>query len=339
MKLIDFHVHVFPDAMGRVLPALSQGSVLEKFGLGVSADHVHDLRKRARSLARPLVGKLHQAQTVLRHLPEAVRRGLDEVSGVVPLPALLLESSPRDLNEALEDSGLDGAVVIAAPPFATNEFVLETCADLAQGGKKLFPAVNIPKGVNRPAVTLRRLADQGAKLLKIHAATDGEGPETPRYRALLKAATDLGLPVILHTGCVHSHVLYKKPEYGQVDRFERWFESFPETRFILAHMNMHEPLVALDLAQQYPNLFVDTSWQPAEAIAEAVRRIGAERVLYASDWPLVGGNIDISLGRVQECVDSGLLRPDQAELILGKNALALLGEAKVPETVQAGAGR
>jgi hypothetical protein len=303
--VVDFHVHVLPDVLGAVVP--------------------QHLRKRARDWYRPVSSSLHKAQTVMRHLPETARRGLDGLSGIAPLPGLLFESTPADLKAAMDEAGVDHAVVIAAPPVTSNELVLETCA----GDSRLIPVVNIAPGVPRPGAALKRYVKKGARMLKIHCAVDGEkdGVNSARYRSLLKAASELGIPVILHTGCIHTRLFYKAPKLGRAELFKPWFSDYPDTTFILAHMNFHEPGVALDLAEDHPNLLVDTSWQPAEVIGEAVRRIGAERVLFGTDWPLVGHNLSIGIDRVRECVSAGTLNPAQADLILGGNAVKLLGLA------------
>jgi predicted TIM-barrel fold metal-dependent hydrolase len=258
---------------------------------------------------------------MLRHLPEPVRSRIDELSGLAPLPALLVESTALDLTEAMEQAGVDRALVIAHPPYMPNELVLEE----SQKNDRFIPVVFVPSGTSRPGQALKNYHEQGARVLKIHPASDGEGVDSPRYKALLKAAAELDMPVILHTGCIHSHVLYKDPEQGQAQRFAPWFENFRSLKFILAHMNYHEPNIALDLAEEYPNLYVDTSWQPAEVIGEAVRRIDASRVLFGTDWPFVGNNLKIGIQRIEDAVGIGMLNEEQSKLILGENAAKLLG--------------
>ncbi|MGZ3697765.1 MAG: amidohydrolase family protein [Bdellovibrionota bacterium] len=311
--IIDSHVHVFPDALGKIAPAFAQGPVAV-------------LRKRARSWWRPVSSSMHKMQTMLRHLPGAARFGLDEISGLAPLPSLLIEGTPHDLREETEAAGVSKAFVIAHPPYLTNETVLA----LAEEDPRLVPVVNIPRGTMRPGITLKKLVEQGARALKIHPAADGEGVESPRYRSLLRAASELGLPVILHTGCIHTHLLYRSPQEGKAERFEPWFKAFPNVKFVLAHLNFHEPLIALDLMERYPNLYADTSWQPAEIIGEAVRRVGAERILFGTDWPFVGGNLRIGLERIQDCIETGTMTEPQSRQILGENALKLFALEGAP---------
>lgn len=299
--IFDFHVHIFK---------------LPKF-----AENVQELRKQSRLALRPVSWGFHRLQTLMRILPDPIRKTVDEVGALAPIPMLMIESTARDLAEAMQENQVDHCLIIAQPPLISNEYVLEVCSR----NPKLIPAVNIPAGTPKPAQLLKKYVEKGARALKIHTALDGDPIGAPRYLALLKAASDLSLPVILHTGCIQNHLLFKKPESGLVDNFEPWFQKFPSVKFILAHMNYHQPDRALDLAEKYSNLYVDTSWQPAEIIGEAVRRLGPERVLFATDWPFAGNNFSVGIGRVHACIEAGTLNESQADLILGKNAIRILG--------------
>ncbi len=303
--IIDFHAHIFPNKVGSM----------------ANWPPLLNLKKNAKSWFKPFASSLHSLQPLSRTFPDPIRKKIDQIGGIVPIAGLLIESSSKDLDDAMKEAHVDYAVIIAHPPFISNELVL----DAAKENPSLIPFVNIPKGTQKPGIMLKKLIGQGAKGLKIHPAADGEGPESPRYRALLKVASEAGLPVVIHTGCFHTHLLYKNPEQGHAEKFQPWFENFKTIPFILAHMNFHDPQVAMDLAEEHPHLYLDTSWQPTEVIAEAVRRVGAERVLFATDWPFIGNNLKVGLKRVQDGIDAGLLNPTQTQLILGENAKKLLG--------------
>jgi predicted TIM-barrel fold metal-dependent hydrolase len=304
--IIDSHVHVFPDRWRQIAPEAAQAPIEE-------------LRKRARFWLKPVMNSLHKAQTVLRHLPKPALLALDELSGIAPLPTLLVEGTVSDLTEAMDEAGVDRALLIAHPPLINNDFVLDRCFE----EPRLLPVVNIPIGTARPGNELKSFVAKGASALKIHPAADGEGADSPRYKALLKTADELGLPVIIHTGCLHTHLLYKNPDQGQAQRYAPWFETYKNVNFVLAHMNFHEPNIALDLMEEHANVYADTSWQPAEVIGEAVRRVGPERILFGTDWPFVGNNVAVGLARIRDCVESGTVTDEQADQILGANAVKL----------------
>jgi predicted TIM-barrel fold metal-dependent hydrolase len=295
---IDSHAHVFPGSFKGVLS---------------------QLRKRSRRWLRPYTRAIHELQLYSRLLPETARRPFEELTSLGPVATLVLEATVQDLKEEMRMAGVKGALLIAHPPLAFNEFILS----VTEGNPGLYAAVNIPPGTPRAAVELKRFIDKGARALKIHRAADGEPLDSPHYASLLETADERQLPVILHTGCFHSHTFFKNPELGAIEGFLPWFSRYPHVRFILAHMNGHEPRLALDIAEDHANLFVDTSWQPTELIGEAVRRLGAERVLFGSDWPIVGGNMRVGKARIAECVTKGTLKPAEAEFVLGKNAMRL----------------
>ena len=302
--IVDFHAHVLPDWIQKLSSKIPTSG----------------FRKNARYWLKPLTRGLHRSQIFLRHLPKEIQKPLSEVGSFLSLPGMAVESTPTDLAEAMAQASVTAAVIIAVPKIASNEFILELC----KNSDVLIPAVNISFGTPAPARALRGYIKEGAKILKLHPALDGAKPDSDHYQDLLEVAAEAELPVIIHTGCIHSSFLFKNAELGEASLFKPWFKNFPSVQFILAHMNFHEPKIALDLCDEYSNVLVDTSWQPAEVIGEAVRRIGAERVLFGSDWPVIGHNMKIGIDRINDCIQSGMLTPKQAALVLGLNAARVL---------------
>jgi predicted TIM-barrel fold metal-dependent hydrolase len=314
MAVVDFHTHVFPAKM-----ILRGAGRFEK---------LKDFRKQARKWIKPIAENIHASQPFLRIIPGPIRRTLDELGILAPLAGLVFESTPQDLRDAMQESGVDYSLVIAQPPHLSNETLLEICARHPE----FIPVVNIPPGTKSPSEKLRTYVKKGARVLNIHPAFDGEGVKSPHYHKLLKTASELSVPIILHTGYVQSRILYKDPVQGRAEIFKPWFETYKNVQFILAHMNVHEPEIALRLAEDCANVSVDTSWQPSETIGEAVRRLGAKKVYFGSDWPLVGNNIDVGIQRISACIEGGMVTRKDAELILGKNAECLLNLPSSPRS-------
>ena len=321
--VIDAHVHVFSDPVGDFAEFSQKWT-------GLGRENWNQVKSQARSVSSPAFRLFHRAYSGLRHFPALVRAGVEELGALAPGPALLLESSFSDLVASMDAEGVRGAVLIAHPPFLSNNQVLEFARNHPD---RIVPALNFSKGfAGSTAEAVREFKEaisetQGRLLLKIHAAADGEGPESEHYQALLEVASEWSIPVILHTGCLQAHLIHRKPSQGSALKFRSWFADYPRTPFILAHMNMHEPAHALEMGEEFSNLLVDTSWQPAEVIGEAVRRLGAERVLFASDWPLLGGNQRVAMERLSEAYRAGYINDEQIALISGQNLLKILREA------------
>jgi predicted TIM-barrel fold metal-dependent hydrolase len=308
--IIDFHTHVFPDPLSELSQKLPVTYVPD-------LQTLNRTRARLRRWARPVARALHDTQTLIRHFPDSVRPSFDRLGALIAAPSLLVESTPQDLTAEMQELGVSRAVVIANPPLAPNSWILRVCRE----NEGLIPCVYAPDSAEK----LREWVDQGARLLKIHPSMDGKGPEDENYLRLLEVADALKLPVILHTGCIHLEGIYRSPNLSRAENFRPWFDRFRSVPFVLAHMNYHDPHTALDLCAEFPNLFVDTSWQPTEVIAEGVRRIGSERILLGSDWPLLGANLPTSIARVREITRFGVCNDRDVENILGKNAARILG--------------
>jgi predicted TIM-barrel fold metal-dependent hydrolase len=88
----------------------------------------------------------------------------------------------------------------------------------------------------------------------------------------------------------------------------------------LAHMGgYHHTEDAIGLCEKYDNLLLDTSACPyPHRIAEAIRRIGADRVLFGSDGP--GCNPALELRKIRR-LD---LSQSEEQLVLHDNIASIL---------------
>lgn len=342
--IIDFHTQVSPPVVSDAVKLIaSQAKSHLDQGL-MFAQVPAEIREKIDSATENLVSKLrmgwmgarsilkdalvplarhtHEMQTQTRTLPPLVRDLLDEVGTVSALPHLILESSSTDQLQAMEELGIDCALTVAFPPLVSSDFVI----DLAQDDSRRIPVVAFEKKQTVSQVTglFEQYHASGVRILKIYPLYDGLDADSEFYRVQLKLAEEHGWIVILHTGSVHFKLLMPQTQLGEVTRFESWFSEFPQLNFVLAHMGMHKSREVLDIAKRHANTWVTTSWQPADVIAQAIHILGAERVLYASDWPLFGENMKVGIGRIREIEDNSMITPAEAALVLGGSAAHLL---------------
>lgn len=149
-------------------------------------------------------------------------------------------------------------------------------------------------GAGREAVTqeIRRSADAGfCGLGELSPHSQHIAIDDPVWGETLVLAGELGLPVNLHVTEPQSKNYPGKVETPLVD-FVHLAREFPRTKFILAHWGARLPLdpVLGAEARACTNLFYDTAASPLiyepQIFREMIDAIGAERVLYGSDYPL-----------------------------------------------------
>lgn len=152
---------------------------------------------------------------------------------------------------------------------------------------------------------------QGIKLWIAVKATDR------RHDPLMRRAQELDVPILYHAW-------YKQTEQGEHEstpaEVAGLARRFPKVHIVMAHLTGDGERGVLDILA-CPNVLIDTSGgQPEAGLVEyAVRQLGAERVIYGSDWPI--RDFGVQVGRVRGAHLTGA----QNELIFHGNAERILG--------------
>jgi predicted TIM-barrel fold metal-dependent hydrolase len=173
-----------------------------------------------------------------------------------------------------------------------------------------------------------RVADAGAQWLKLHPNTQQFDVADPAVAAVVEKAAERGLPVLFDA--------YSPWDANQPGKFVNLAMAVPGARLILAHA--HGPgfpqLLVYDIMARYPwwgrNVWIDISATGpmlaggpfAEQFAWVMRKVGTDRVVFGSDYPL-----DDPLTAVRAVADLGFTDEEQAA-ILHDNAAALLSDER-----------
>ncbi|MDP2953488.1 MAG: amidohydrolase family protein [Chloroflexota bacterium] len=176
------------------------------------------------------------------------------------------------------------------------------------------------------------------KALKLHPPIGRYYPNDERMRLAYETAAELGIPIIFHCG-PHPHPDDPKQavEYSRPRHYEVLLAGYPKLTVVMAHMGMgvgpdwphlYKPYFqeAMAIAKaHYPNAYFDLSECIAEAmggygmapgdIIALIRAIGAERVLFGSDFPWY------EPATVLQGVLKLGLTEEERRLILGENAM------------------
>lgn len=127
---------------------------------------------------------------------------------------------------------------------------------------------------------------------------------------IMKKVQEHGGLVLFHTGC---------PVYSHPTLVGYVAEHFPEVPVVLGHMGAEYPDDAILVARWFDNVVVDSSFcAGVNAIEKAVEIAGAEKVVYASDYPQGSMEIDTLKVKLAD------ISPRDKELILGRNIKRIL---------------
>jgi predicted TIM-barrel fold metal-dependent hydrolase len=180
---------------------------------------------------------------------------------------------PCALGEHLADNGIDCGIV-----FCPDNALTEKALGATPGAGGLYWAN--PKKPDAAAEAADYLANPRFRGLKLHPLLDGYHPDEPMVWPLAELAISHDLPILIHCG---------HPPFTLPWSIERLAARYPLAQIILGHMG-HGNIVwidgAIEVARRRPNIYLETSGMPmGPKIAEAVREIGADRVMYGSDSP------------------------------------------------------
>jgi hypothetical protein len=226
----------------------------------------------------------------------------------------MLATDYRTLIAEMADNEVGQSVVVAIDPFVPTDEVLKACALL---GGVLIPFGSVDPHAPDYRERFARLLTLPIAGIKFHSDLQNLPLDSERLRAMLGDLAESGsahLPIYLHTG---NFPIYRPMETPWEKTLPRLLAAFPTLTFVCGHAGWDSPRVALRAALTYPNLLLETSWQPPYLIRRLCDKIGPERMLFGSDFPL------FSQRRALRNVRQALNEAEFA-LVAGGNAKRLL---------------
>jgi predicted TIM-barrel fold metal-dependent hydrolase len=167
---------------------------------------------------------------------------------------------------------------------------------------------------------LRTFVELGAKGVKLHPNFQQFRPDNADVFDIYQFCSDFHLPLIMHSGITgRERTLWWRKTFSSMEHIAIIPRNFPDLVLILAHAGIAQYEQAIALAQNARNVYLEISGQPATHIRQMISAIGAERVLFGSDWPF--WNQALSLGAVRQAMQDDV---SAARYILYENAVHLL---------------
>jgi hypothetical protein len=249
--------------------------------------------------------------------------------GGIDKAAMMNMTPVADMREAALAAGKGTPQEVAAQMIERmkrrNDWSCQTARE--QPSLVAFIGLDPTMGPEDAVAEVHRCREQGAKGIKLHPSGQRHNPDDPSLWPVYAEAESLGMPVLSHGGFFPADP--ESSDFSRPRAFARVLESFPKLRFVLAHMGQGYVDEALAMIERFPNMHVDSSsvitgtvmtpdLSGDEAVA-LVRRFGAERILFGSDWPWFHPLRDL------ERFETLALSESERRLILGENARRVMG--------------
>ena len=249
--------------------------------------------------------------------------------------ALFSGDNPRmatsdSLIEAMDEAGISWSVAMGlgwtdqSLAVEANDYIIQSM-ERFPGRVAGFCSVS-PAWGDAAVAEVERCAAAGLRGIgELHPDTQGfDITDRSLMTPLMEAAHGLGLPVVVHCS---EPVGHQYPGKGRTtpEKIYRFIQNFPGNTLVCAHWGGGLPFYALmpEVPEVIRNVYFDTAASPflyrPEVFATVVGLVGADRVLFGSDYPLIGHR------RSLREVEQAGLEPQDQEAVLGGNAARLFG--------------
>jgi len=230
------------------------------------------------------------------------------------LPALGWKLDAAECVRRMDEAGIARGVVMTivdAPEVNPGalELLVEACAAFP-GRLEAFARIH-PWYGDEAVALLERAFTLGFKGLKLHPVTTIAHPADEATLRLIRVAAEHDAPTLFHCGDEPLTTPFAIAPAAV---------AVPEATIILGHMGGYFHVdEAIEVAERHENVVLESSAMPYPAkIREAVERVGAERVLYASDGPACSPRIEVEKVKLAE------LSPAAERLVFAGNATRIL---------------
>jgi predicted TIM-barrel fold metal-dependent hydrolase len=237
-------------------------------------------------------------------------------SGLDPVHDGTIAGLRRTMDAAgIEHAMCLGVAAVARTVERTNEFI-------GSVDRQRFT----PFGTVHPELSaetnLKSLHDNGIRGVKLHPLFQDLSLSDPRVIDLLHALADDGITVITHAGAGGSAAANDR---GTPAALRAALDAVPNLTLIACHFGGYHQLDEAEELIVGSRAYLETSWPPRladldrERIRQLIRRHGADRVVFGSDWPMAAPADEI------EAVRNLGLEANEVDAILGNTLAGILG--------------
>ena len=237
--------------------------------------------------------------------PEKIRRNRETYFTDEPAFKKLYQSpksrliSARDMLAAMDEGQVDKAVVFGFP--WKDPLLFKQHNDYISEAVNRFPQRFIGLGCFDPCSDgvaeearrcLQKCGLSGVGELAFYQ-TGIENSSLSRLEPVMEVCRELDLPVMIHTNEPIGHS-YPGKTPNTLAQIYKLIQTFPQNKIILAHWGgglFFFSLLKKEVKENLKNVYFDTAASPylydADVYRMAIQRVGVEKILFGSDYPLL----------------------------------------------------
>lgn len=200
---------------------------------------------------------------------------------------------PETIIRLMDEAGIDKSIIMTYCDAPDVEGAIEYIAEAVQKYPQRligYARMNPRRGEKAHHLFRKAIEEYGFKGLKLHPVGNLCHPGSQETIDMIRLAASYNAPTLFHCG---------DEEFTLPLQIAQAAEACPEATIILGHCGGYFHVQdAIRVAERLPNIVLETSAMPyPQLIKEAVERVGAARVLYASDGP--GCDLTIEVHKVK----------------------------------------
>lgn len=200
---------------------------------------------------------------------------------------------------------------------------------MAKKHTQLVPLISIhPEMEGNILSHLKQYIALGAKGVKIHPSAQGFLPNDYRLQSVYEYCSEIAFPIVFHCGLTSE---VRINNYSDLEMLMPVIDEYQNIPIILGHMAEGKVGDVLWLSKVYRNVYFDTSiaisgllcikrvhddcWQDDNIVIDIINKIGANRIIFGSDYPF-----GCPIHDIKRFMDMSLINEDK-RLILGDNSM------------------
>ena len=235
----------------------------------------------------------------------------------------LLGATLENIGASMDEEHVTCSVLLPVYPYTSFEEYL--AASKLDSRMIPFSSPDFSLPVDDMVKKLKRDIARGAKGLKIHSVLQNAGMKDDRTRAAVEVFGKAGLPVMFHIGISYYYLPEQEasypsmPEAGAIEVFFDLARRYPDFPLIAAHCANKYAAELAEGTRGLDNVYTDTTLCSADRMLESVEKLGADKVLFGTDYPFSTlhdalREVDTAFGN-NESVKNGILYGNASRLL------------------------